>query len=667
MGEHGTPSKKELTMDWQEVEETRAAFRTQAERVGEAGPYGAADQLGRMLDYVNDTSLLKDYIESCPLGIPEAQVAEHLQEVLIAMGTKPLDFGRSNEDEIARLWRMLLLMRNDIGAIRQLGYCLSLVNNGDVMIEAFGKKVVLRFYEDVAMHFRHHKNDFLSAESKERKIGPSAEDGLPEQGGNCLVPTVFISYSRDDHQELVRSIVDRLISNGVNAIFDEYDLRYGHDVNKFMERTVNDPKMSKVLIMCDRSYVEKADKRRGGVGKETIIISQEVYSQSSPGKFIPVVLERDEHGEAYRPVYLRGANYIDLSDASSFEEKYRELVCEVYGKPFRKKPPLGNPPDYVTDRELTTQHSALEDVLHQMQQAQHDTKRCAKLFLDSVDFCIAALDKIAPGTDGNVSECDMMALTLPIRNYCLQITRTSFEAGAITAEDIGDAIEKIHAGVSPLKGRASYFDGDFAYLDAFFHELFICLSSLLLEREEYGSLHDFLWRTYFLRASWFDHQRPEPCQYTAFRKTVPGRSPNLSHPEFHGSSATNGTGLFETHELKPYWTTPKIQKADLFLFQMSEFKNSDSETHAEIWLPVTATHYGDFPRMGWDRLVSKRHCRRMLPLFGLKSIEELKTALEKTASASKRQHWNTQAYEWVLGTIPDITREILPGEIGSME
>ena len=125
------------------------------------------------------------------------------------------------------------------------------------------------------------------------------------------VPRVFISYSQSDHKEMVLDIVDRLRSDGVDAIVDEYDLELGHDVNLFMERTVNDPEMSKVLLMCDKSYTEKANNRKGGAGKEAIIISEEVYNRTAPGKFIPIILERDDDGNPYRPTFIKGAIYCD--------------------------------------------------------------------------------------------------------------------------------------------------------------------------------------------------------------------------------------------------------------------------------------------------------------------------------------------------------------------
>ena len=97
---------------------------------------------------------------------------------------------------------------------------------------------------------------------------------------------VFISYSWKV-QEKVIELAERLISNGIDVILDVYDLKEGQDKYAFMEQSVNDPSVDKVLIICDRSYMEKANDRSGGVGDETVIISPEIYGQMKQEKFIP--------------------------------------------------------------------------------------------------------------------------------------------------------------------------------------------------------------------------------------------------------------------------------------------------------------------------------------------------------------------------------------------
>ena len=115
---------------------------------------------------------------------------------------------------------------------------------------------------------------------------------------------VFISYSWKV-QEKVIELAERLISNGIDVILDVYDLKEGQDKYAFMEQSVNDPSVDKVLIICDRSYMEKANDRSGGVGDETVIISPEIYGQMKQEKFIPIAFEVDKEGKACIPHYLR--------------------------------------------------------------------------------------------------------------------------------------------------------------------------------------------------------------------------------------------------------------------------------------------------------------------------------------------------------------------------
>ncbi len=74
------------------------------------------------------------------------------------------------------------------------------------------------------------------------------------------------------------------------------DLKEGHDKYAFMEQMVTDPNVSKVLIVSDKSYAEKADSRKGGVGIESQIISDEIYRKVVQEKFVPIVTQYDDDG-----------------------------------------------------------------------------------------------------------------------------------------------------------------------------------------------------------------------------------------------------------------------------------------------------------------------------------------------------------------------------------
>lgn len=94
---------------------------------------------------------------------------------------------------------------------------------------------------------------------------------------------VFISYSwtPEDNKIWVKQLVDRLEMDGVDVIVDYKDLKLGNDKYAFMERMVSDESVSKVLIVCNRTYKEKADERNGGVGDESAIITPKVYGNTN--------------------------------------------------------------------------------------------------------------------------------------------------------------------------------------------------------------------------------------------------------------------------------------------------------------------------------------------------------------------------------------------------
>ena len=118
-------------------------------------------------------------------------------------------------------------------------------------------------------------------------------------------PKVFISYSWRDqtHQERIKEIADRLVADGIDIILDVYDLKEGHDKYAFMEKMVTDSSLTHALVICDKTYAEKADARKAGVGTESQIISREVYDKVDQSKFIPIITEFNDEDEPYLPTF----------------------------------------------------------------------------------------------------------------------------------------------------------------------------------------------------------------------------------------------------------------------------------------------------------------------------------------------------------------------------
>ena len=164
-------------------------------------------------------------------------------------------------------------------------------------------------------------------------------------------PKVFISYSWSSptHERWVLDLGENLMASGIEVVLDKWDLKPGNDAIAFMETMVTDSTIDKVLIICDKTYSEKANGRHGGVGTETQIISKKVYEQINQEQFIAVIAEKDENGKAYTPTFYHSRLYIDLSNPDVYSDGFEELIRTIYNQPQHKKPQLGKKPDFLSN------------------------------------------------------------------------------------------------------------------------------------------------------------------------------------------------------------------------------------------------------------------------------------------------------------------------------
>lgn len=164
-------------------------------------------------------------------------------------------------------------------------------------------------------------------------------------------PRIFISYSwtSDEHVEWIADLGERLMNDGIDVVLDQWSLKDGQDLNTFMEQMVNDTTIKRVIIVSDALYAAKADARKGGVGTESQIISQEVYEKVDQQKFVPLIRERDEEDKPCLPIFLKSRKYIDFSNVDNEAEAYEDLIRNIYERPVRRKPALGKPPSHLFD------------------------------------------------------------------------------------------------------------------------------------------------------------------------------------------------------------------------------------------------------------------------------------------------------------------------------
>lgn len=156
------------------------------------------------------------------------------------------------------------------------------------------------------------------------------------------IPLVFLSYSHDskDHKQWVAAFATKLVENGIQVLFDQWDLNFGDDVPKFMERGV--AAVDRVLMVCTEEYVRKANDGKGGVGYEAMIVTGELVRDLGSNKFIPVV--RQTGSEATLPRCVSTRLYINLGDGDRYDEEFEKLLRELHQAPLLAKPALGRNP-----------------------------------------------------------------------------------------------------------------------------------------------------------------------------------------------------------------------------------------------------------------------------------------------------------------------------------
>jgi len=465
------------------------------------------------------------------------------------------------------------------------------------------------------------------------------------------VPKVFISYSWSSlrHEERVIDLATRLMSHGVTALLDKWDLKEGQDKYKFMEQAVVDPDVDRVLLICDKKYADKADSREGGVGDETAIISPEIYGQASQDKFIPVIFEKDANGIPYRPAYIKSRIYIDLSDDDIYEKEYEKLLRNILSKPLYKKPQLGNIPEWLSDDKSDI--SPLRDIIKQMKgSTSKEIEKQNALIRRFNDAFIEVLANYAfEGTTGLNAKriIEQIEKLKPIRDIYINFLDALILIDASFLDDkIADFFQNVYNSVISVDTtRTSHSESEFDHYRYLLWEMFICTVAYLLHYEKFSVIKGLVYRTYFLnRGSYSDEELPE--SFTFFRQYL--RSIEQNNKSEDGTQKLSlSADMLVKREALPVITKSRIVEADVLLCQLSHIYATSS--HA--WFPYTYI-YNQNSNILWKRLISRKYCERTMELYGAESIAALKEITIKYA------YKRPVEYQQSLETVPSILTTI---------
>jgi hypothetical protein len=424
-------------------------------------------------------------------------------------------------------------------------------------------------------------------------------------------PKAFTSYSwtSPEHRERVRKLVDRLRGDGADVILDVYRLKEGHDKYAFMEQMVTDPEVSKVLVICDKKYAQRADAREGGVGTESIIISQEVYEKVDQEKFIPLVMELDDEDKPYMPTFMKSRMYIDLSSDEKMAENYEKLLRAVLNKPMYEEPAIGKPPAFlIEERRISTQtgfklQMLKGAVLNDKPTVKGLTAEYLRSFTEAAEEFRFKTEEYESLSDETVKSS--IHRFLPYRDeFVDSILFVSLYVYDSTAyRSVFEFFESLLPYQNPplLASGFDHLGDNFRFI---LREMFLYMIAALIRNEKFETADIFMRQQYFNGVRRGDDYHKSHVPFTYFNLDA-----YLIEEDRYGKTTGETSKLLRERASHRELNFERLMEADFVLFLRSILHGSE---HDWFWLPKTITgarYYAVFPlfaraesRPGFDNL-----------------------------------------------------------------
>ncbi len=287
---------------------------------------------------------------------------------------------------------------------------------------------------------------------------------------------------------------------------------------------VTDDEIKKVVLLCDPIYVEKANRRAGGVGTEAQIVSPELYAQAEQDKFVAVVMERSDEGAACLPAYYRSRIHIDLSNQENYSVNFDQLLRWIFDKPLHVRPPIGTPPAFLAEAGSrvalatgTRHRRAIEAVRANAgiaDGAVSDYFECLACELENLSITEA------PGEyDDMVVE--MIDAFLPYRNEVVELVDAlaRYRDSETTHQLIHRFFEQLLPYLEPSRKAGRYHAWSSDHFRFVIHELFLYIVATLLRHERFVGVSYLLNNEYYA-ADRRDGEREVMLPFSVFRTSL---------------------------------------------------------------------------------------------------------------------------------------------------
>lgn len=464
---------------------------------------------------------------------------------------------------------------------------------------------------------------------------------IPEGSQEHPIPKIFVSYSWTDeeHEEWVVDLATRLVEDShVEVILDKWDLKEGQDTFSFMESMVNDPTISKVLVICDKGYTIKANNRKGGVGTESQIITPKVYGDIKQEKFIPIVAQRDSNGNHFIPTYMETRKYIDLS--TDFEKGYLQLERTIHGKPAHRKPTIGKMPEHLIKEDMP--RHLTNSIIKKMAYISEKTPR--KLPFIWQDF-----------KDAFNKTLDMYEIDTTVKSEIVFLTREKTEQLILLRNDYINAIEIMLVSEQLKKGliieffediyiytrpkkEGTFFDHQFDHYKFLLREIVLYTITILLKFDEYELISDLLLEDYYLDKD---------------EKSIMDFDFRLSSLNVTDTKKINVQAyLINKHLHDKYGKN--VLEADLILHYISDI-NYIFEDSWKKWFPISYIYLTRGKKIRFlTRLKSLKYFEEVASIFGLDTEKESVTKFRNLIDNMNERVGYTESFE----NVPNLSMHI---------
>ncbi|WP_242662339.1 TIR domain-containing protein [Teichococcus deserti] len=456
-------------------------------------------------------------------------------------------------------------------------------------------------------------------------------------------------------------LVNQLAENGITSIIDQIDLQPGDEANAFMERMVNDESISKVLIISDRKYAEKSNKRTGGAGTESQIISPEIYKSKENSRFVCIVTEFDDEGKPYIPTYYTSRIYINLSDQERYSAELERLIRWIYGKPSYQRPVIGNAPTYINE-ELSSivihTTSRQKSFLSANKSGRSGKENFLGDYLETLASGLSELEMNAPDMGAGRQEAERMVLDqfnekiqdfMPYRNEFVEVCR------AISGSPFSDEyashmhsfFEEAMKSTYPSSETRSWNEIQFDAKRFVAYEMFIYFVAAIVKKEKFQYIQPVIKRDFYVPHV---QQRSAEtlCSFSHFQQEMPSIEiwNRLGKTQWNYPIAQ----LFMERIEGSKFDVREIAEADMVLYLLSR----SHKTSYSFWPPFNCVNWRSrSPLPIFARCRSKLYFDKLFGSIGLtkSDLEDLSDEVRASGGLLRRGHFTM----WTLDSALDVS------------